>query len=62
MLNLSRDQIRRDDMIDEIYIPKSYMPTTGFGEIKLIVKDGKIVDCKTTTSHKLIEELKKRKE
>lgn len=48
--------------MEKIYIPVALMPTTGYGEIKLVIQDGKIVDCKTTTSHKIISDLKNKKE
>jgi len=48
--------------MEKIYIPVALMPTTGYGEIKLVIQDGKIVDCKTTTSHKIIYDLKNKKE
>lgn len=39
---------------EKIYIPAHYMPTTGYGEIKLIIYEGQIVDCKITTSVKIL--------
>lgn len=38
---------------EKIYIPAHYMPSTGFGDIRLIIYDGQIVDCKITTSIKI---------
>lgn len=62
MLSLSANQKGEGNGMNKIYIPQTLMPTTGFGEIKLIIQDGKIVDCKTTTSHKIISNLKSRRE
>lgn len=62
MLSLSSDSDKGGNMINKIIIPPVYMPSSGYGEIKLIIQDGKIVDCKTTTSHKIIERLRNKKE
>ena len=62
MLSLSAENEKRGNMINKIIIPQVYMPSTGYGEIKLIIQDGKIVDCKTTTSHKIIASLKPKRE
>lgn len=62
MLNLSANENDGGKMIEKIVIPKIYMPTTGYGEIRLIIQGGKIVDCKTTTSHKIIESLRNKRE
>ena len=62
MLSLSADKKSEGKLIKEIFIPQIYMPGTGYGEIKLNIQDGKIVDCKTTTSHKIIANLKSRRE
>ena len=62
MQRLSVSEKNEGNGMERIYIPVALMPTTGYGEIKLVIQDGKIVDCKTTTSHKIIYDLKNKKE
>lgn len=62
MLSLSAENDKGGNMINKIIIPPVYMPSTGYGEIKLIIQDEKIVDCKTTTSYKIIANLKSKRE
>lgn len=62
MLNVSAESAGGSKMMNKIIIPPMYMPSTGYGEIKIIIQDGKIVDCKTTTSHKIISSLKIKRE
>ena len=62
MQRLSVREKNEGNGMERIYIPVALMPTTGYGEIKLVIKDGKIVDCKITTSHKINYDLKNKKE
>lgn len=38
---------------DKIIIPNRYYPTTRYGKIIITIKDGRIVNCETTTTHKI---------
>lgn len=62
MENASVNRSSEGKGIENIYIPYALMPATGYGEIKLTIVNGKIVDCKTTTSYKIIEDLKRKRE
>jgi len=42
---------------EKIYIPKRYPPTTGYGEVVVKFRKGKIVDCKTTFTHNIEKSL-----
>lgn len=62
MLNIGEDAIKGGSFINKIYIPPEFIPPTGFGEIRLMIEDGKIVDCKITTSIKFPKTNKIKKE
>jgi len=46
-------KISSNESMDRIIIPMKYFPTSRFGKIILTIKDNKIVNCETTTTHKI---------
>jgi hypothetical protein len=38
---------------ERIVIPAKYFPTSKYGKIILTIKDNKVVNCETVTSHKM---------
>jgi hypothetical protein len=55
MSGIITNDVRKSDVMVGLQIPEIYMPTTGYGEIKFVIQNGVIVDCKTTTSYKIIK-------
>ncbi len=62
MLNIGEDSFKGGNILNKIYIPPDLIPKSGFGELRIIIEDGKIVDCKITTSIKLFKKFHLKKE
>lgn len=47
------NRVKEDGNMEKISIPKVYYPTTGYGKIIVSVKNNRIVNCETRSTHKV---------
>lgn len=52
--------VKEQLLIEKVHIPRNFIPNSGYGTIIFTYKDFKIVDVKTTTTHKLTKDNKKK--
>lgn len=50
---IDHKKVKEDGNMEKISIPKVYYPTTGYGKIIVTVKNNRIVNCETHSTHKI---------
>jgi len=48
-----KQKITLTENFDRIIIPAKFFPTSRYGKIVLTIKDNKVVNCETVTTHKI---------